>query len=664
MDAGFDRIKQSHWKNEVRSLMSSPAVSADRLKDARERLTQLVKPSNVQREHRIGLFCYIMERDQHGNVKCIRQKSCQDESASHSKIELSIDLTSIFEQTGCRVLHSATPSTSGAHICFVVGHEANERKIMVILRVSDGTMFRPFDDPVSSHVVWENDREALLFLSVSHTGRRDVCRIVEFGPNGYTMRKLLSSSDSSVQLGFTGGGGGLHPLIRWRGENEVRTYMLARGTASECEAVEVKTLEENEGPTRYFAQQGNCIVGAVHEATQERIVCWTFSQEGEAMSGGGTVLAQIQNSGWRTVSAILVRCGVVVTRVNEGQQEVRLFRGGKGDSDILLGPGDGRKWDLMGISADRNILTFQELSFVNRPCVIEVCLSETSHTTIVKEMTSSSLDDTLGQVSIYHDVLCSTQGDMSSATVLSKPGLEGKHATGVLVHSYGAYGVEIGPHFNPVWLALLNAGWVIYMLHLGASRREVISRDSQSSLQKKFQQVDGYLACLDEIRRRHPGIGLSLETASAGAIVVGNALNHLEESQCVNKVLLHAPFLDLLGVMGLENGWLVESERGEWGAEEDLAMMRALSPLEGVRNHAYPDALVVLPLADERVSPLGTLKWVHRVRAQPSAGSLGVLVLPLPDVGHHGRRTADGDIEVQAIELAWLLFDKTGRRTR
>ncbi|XP_076830309.1 prolyl endopeptidase-like [Brachyhypopomus gauderio] len=241
-----------------------------------------------------------------------------------------------------------------------------------------------------------------------------------------------------------------------------------------------------------------------------------------------------------------------------------------------------------------------------------------------------------------------------------------RHAP-LLLHVYGAYGLDLNMHFSPEKRFLLDRAWVLAYCHVRGGGECGLSWHRAGRLQFKPKGVEDLVASVLTLFRSgvsRPAL-TALTARSAGAVLAGALCN--QHPQLLRAVLLQAPFLDVLGTMLDPSLPLTVEERGEWGdpltdpqQRDDIA---AYCPYQNITPQLYPSVLITAYAADTRVPVSGVLRYVERLRraVQTHTSNLGrsehhpAVLLDLQDGGDHfGPEDFDQSLSESARQIAFL----------
>lgn len=260
----------------------------------------------------------------------------------------------------------------------------------------------------------------------------------------------------------------------------------------------------------------------------------------------------------------------------------------------------------------------------------------------------------------------SQDGTMVPLTLLHMPALSELHNAPLLLHVYGAYGVDLNMSFSPEKRLLLEDGWALAYCHVrGGGERGLAWHRAGSVLQKR-RGVEDLAACIQTLHHlgvSHPAL-TALTSRSAGAVLAGALCNH--NPQLLRAVILQVPFLDVLGTMQDPSLPLTVEERGEWGdplIREHRDNIASYCPCHNIIPQLYPPILITAYSEDRRVPLSGVMKYVERLkkaiqmcttRVDINARVPAVILDMQPGGDHFGPEDFHLSLNESARQLAFL----------
>ncbi|XP_066552883.1 prolyl endopeptidase-like [Amia ocellicauda] len=262
-----------------------------------------------------------------------------------------------------------------------------------------------------------------------------------------------------------------------------------------------------------------------------------------------------------------------------------------------------------------------------------------------------------------------SDGTLVPVTVFHRGPLDGLAGAPLLLHVYGAYGLDLGMTFRPEKRMLLDEGWTLAYCHVRGGGERGLGWHRAGSLENKRRGLEDLEACvrrLFELGVSRPAL-TALNARSAGAVLAGALCN--EQPHLLRAVTLQAPFLDVLGTMQDPSLPLTVEERGEWGDPladpQHYDSIASYCPYHNIRPQRYPSMLLTAYEGDQRVPLAGVRRYADRLAAavQTYAGSLKEAESdPLPSIvldvrpggDHFGPEDLDRSLKEVARQFAFL----------
>ncbi|XP_069464554.1 prolyl endopeptidase-like isoform X2 [Ambystoma mexicanum] len=211
----------------------------------------------------------------------------------------------------------------------------------------------------------------------------------------------------------------------------------------------------------------------------------------------------------------------------------------------------------------------------------------------------------------------SKDGTLVPITVFQKPSQQSKKKP-LLVHVYGAYGIDLSMMFKPERLLLLEDGWMLAFCHVRGGGELGHTWHEMGRLKNKFNGVEDLKACISQLHTlgySSPNL-TALTAASAGGVLAGALCNNYAD--LVRAIVLEAPFLDVLNTMLDELLPLTIEEQEEWGNplsnERSLEYIKSYCPYQNIKSQNYPSVLITANENDKRIPLIGLLKYVDKLR--------------------------------------------------
>ncbi|KAM3932494.1 prolyl endopeptidase-like [Leptodactylus fuscus] len=225
---------------------------------------------------------------------------------------------------------------------------------------------------------------------------------------------------------------------------------------------------------------------------------------------------------------------------------------------------------------------------------------EGSETCRIVRMKAKSKDGTLVPLTVFHKA----EGDLRESPLL--------------VHVYGAYGMDVNMSFKPEKKLLVEDGWILAYCHVRGGGELGQKWHKLGNLEKKQNGVADLEACI--VHLHDQGFSqpsrTALEAASAGGVLAG-ALHNARP--CLFEALvLEAPFLDVLSTMMNPILPLTLEEQEEWGNPQTnirhYNAIKAYCPFHNIVAQNYPSILITAYENDQRVPLHGLLLYVRKLR--------------------------------------------------
>lgn len=211
----------------------------------------------------------------------------------------------------------------------------------------------------------------------------------------------------------------------------------------------------------------------------------------------------------------------------------------------------------------------------------------------------------------------SKDGSLVPITVFHKPCQKFKDCP-LLVHVYGAYGIDLSMDFKPESLLLLEDGWILAYCHVRGGGELGNRWHEEGRLENKRNGLDDLKACVTQLHKlgySEPGL-TALTAASAGGVLAGALCNNYPD--LIRAVVLQAPFLDVFNTMLDANLPLTLEEQEEWGSplssEKSMEYIKSYCPYQNIKPQNYPSVLITVNKNDQRIPLIGLLRYVIRLR--------------------------------------------------
>ncbi|KAK1791515.1 hypothetical protein P4O66_013517, partial [Electrophorus voltai] len=259
----------------------------------------------------------------------------------------------------------------------------------------------------------------------------------------------------------------------------------------------------------------------------------------------------------------------------------------------------------------------------------------------------------------------SQDGTAVPLTLFHMQALEELREAPLLVHVYGAYGLDLNMAFSPEKRLLLDHGWALAYCHVRGGGECGLAWHRAGRLQLKHKGVEDLTASIHTLFSSgvsQPAL-TALTARSAGAVLAGALCN--QHPQLLTAVLLQAPFLDVLGTTQDPSLPLTVEERGEWGDPladpQQRDNIASYCPCHNITPQLYPSVLITAYSGDSRVPFSGVLKYVERLKravqthASSHSGHVPAVILDSqPGGDHFGPEAFDQSLSESARQLAFL----------
>ncbi|XP_009979929.1 PREDICTED: prolyl endopeptidase-like [Tauraco erythrolophus] len=241
--------------------------------------------------------------------------------------------------------------------------------------------------------------------------------------------------------------------------------------------------------------------------------------------------------------------------------------------------------------------SFKENNLIEQ-AVQEVPIITNCHTT---RLLAKSKDETLVPITVFHN--------MNSKELHRKP---------LLVHVYGAYGIDLNMSFKEDKLMLIEEGWILAYCHVRGGGELGLSWHKDGCQHNKLKGLHDLKACimlLHELGFSQPK-HTALAAASAGGVLAGALCN--TDPQLIRAMVLQAPFVDVLNTMMKTHLPLTIEEQEEWGNpladEKCMKYIKSYCPYQNIKTQCYPSVFITAYENDQRIPVTGVLRYVQKLR--------------------------------------------------
>ncbi|KAM4681376.1 prolyl endopeptidase-like isoform 4-T4 [Amazona ochrocephala] len=259
-------------------------------------------------------------------------------------------------------------------------------------------------------------------------------------------------------------------------------------------------------------------------------------------------------------------------------------------------------------------------------------------------------DETLVPITVFHN--------MNSKELHRKP---------LLVHVYGAYGIDLNMSFKEDKLMLIEEGWILAYCHVRGGGELGLSWHKDGCQHNKLKGLHDLKACimlLHELGFSQPKY-TALAAASAGGVLAGALCNTAPE--LIRAMVLQAPFVDVLNTMMKTHLPLTIEEQEEWGNpladEKCMKYIKSYCPYQNIKPQCYPSVFITAYENDQRVPLTGVLRYVqklrkaaldHASRTSEKGNWVPNIILDMRASGSHCDSSWEDSLKEVARHLAFL----------
>ncbi|XP_006839474.1 PREDICTED: prolyl endopeptidase-like isoform X3 [Chrysochloris asiatica] len=209
-------------------------------------------------------------------------------------------------------------------------------------------------------------------------------------------------------------------------------------------------------------------------------------------------------------------------------------------------------------------------------------------------------------------------GKLVPMTVFHKTDSEDLQKKPLLLHVYGAYGMDLKMNFRPERRVLVDDGWILAYCHVRGGGELGLQWHADGRLTKKLNGLADLEACIKTLHGQgfsQPSL-TTLTAFSAGGVLVGALCN--SDPELLRAVTLEAPFLDVLNTMMDTTLPLTLEELEEWGNpssdEKHKNYIKRYCPYQNIKPQHYPSIHITAYENDERVPLKGIVNYTEKLQ--------------------------------------------------
>lgn len=280
---------------------------------------------------------------------------------------------------------------------------------------------------------------------------------------------------------------------------------------------------------------------------------------------------------------------------------------------------------------------------------------------ITKELTTKDLSITSDKYPFNPDnhklyrVNVNNEGVEVPMTIMHSKSLKMNGANPTLVSVYGAYGTPMSPSYNPMYISLIERGWVVAFAHvrgggdLGPEWHRGGKQLNKKNSFSDFISCSNYLLTQGYTDKKM----MAATTASAGGIVLGYVANNFPD--LYKALIMKVPFVDVLNAMMDKSLPLTVHEFDEWGNPEnpkDYENIHSYDPYTNINKHDYPAIYIKGAIGDIRCPIWQQARYTAKLRELRTNKEM--LMLSIEHFfGHTGGTDAER-MKDMATEIAFL----------
>lgn len=226
-----------------------------------------------------------------------------------------------------------------------------------------------------------------------------------------------------------------------------------------------------------------------------------------------------------------------------------------------------------------------------------------------------------------------------------------------MLYGYGSYGLSMDPEFSIKYLPYVERGMIYVVAHIrGGSEMGRAWYEVGAKYLTKRNTFSDFIAAAEYLvaSGMTTPSQLACEGRSAGGLLMGAVLNMRPD--LFKVAIAGVPFVDVLTSMCDPSIPLTTGEWEEWGNPNEYKFfdyMLSYSPVDNVREQAYPHIMIQAGLFDPRVAYWEPAKWVAKLRATKTDDNEILLNMDL-ESGHFSAKDRYKYWRESAIQQAFV----------
>ncbi len=529
---------------------------------------------------------------------------------------------------------------------FAVDEDGNERYLLQIKDIDDGTFLQETLSDTGEDIVWLNNAATLIYTKTDENSRPYAVFAHNIGTPQSTDVPLYEERDPSFFVSV------------WKSRSQEYVFIETQSSASS----EVRYITAQEpGQTPILVRPRLPKMRYYVDHHDERFLILTnldspnFRVMAAPVSTPSDWYEAIPEPADATLEYIEVfaRHLVVVER-HEGIERIRIHEHGSGGEHLVPFPDALYSVDVEDLDDyHSSFLRITYSSMVTPDQVIDYDVVRRT-SALRKQRVIPGYDPASFQISRCH----ARAGDGTSVpiSVLHRRDLTRDGSSPLLLLGYGAYEESLEMDFNGDLLSLVERGVVVASAHVRGGGELGCCWHEGGRMENKEHSFSDFLACAEYlIEEGFTSRGrIAAWGASAGGLLVAVAAHR--EPQLFAAIVAEAPFVDVVNTLLDASLPLTVHDYDEFGnpnLERDYRRLLGYSPYDTVREQEYPPMLVTTGFQDQRVGYWEALKWVAKLRAMKTDDN--PLILLIEDAGHYGETGRYREMRHTALIYAFLL---------